>query len=155
MKKVLVVAFGLMSAVLLSACGNKDVVDNWGEANNLDDLQWKVSLTMEELDSLEDGAFPLSYSYTTYLNEDWSVSGTGEYIYVPEDEYLLPVEKYIVGKEVSSSEVKNGLIYSMVDATLDGWDTVSILYINDPETLKYTFATLYSESETILYTFNY
>ena len=155
MKKVLVVAFGLMSAVLLSACGNKDVVDNWGGGKALDGLQGSVSLTMEELDTLQDKLFPISYAYTTYLKEDGSISDTWEYVYIPEDEYLLPIEKYIVSKEVSSSEIQNGLIYSMVDATLDGWDMVSILYINDPETLKYSFATVYGENETTLYTFRY
>ena len=155
MKKVLVVAFGLMSAVLLSACGNKDVVDNWGDGKALDDLQGRVSLTMEELDTLQDKLFPVSYEYTTYLKEDGSISDTWKYVYIPEDEYLLPIEKYIVSKEVSSSEIQNGLIYSMVDATLDGWDMVSILYINDPETLKYSFATLYTEKETTQYAFNY
>ena len=129
MKKGLVVAFGLMAVVLLSACGNKEVVDNWNESISLDSMQWNLTLTMEELDVLHKAAFPLSYVYTTYQKEDWEVTDTGEYIYIPEDEYLLPIEKYIVSKEVSSSEVKNGLIYSMVDATLDGGDIVSILYI--------------------------
>ena len=80
---------------------------------------------------------------------------SGDYFYTSDDKYLLPVEKYLVAKEVSSSEVNNGLIYSMVDATLEGGDLVSILYINDPESLKYYFATMYGEDETTLYTFSY
>ena len=155
MKKGLIVAFGLMAIVLLSGCGNNKVVNGWGEAKTLDEIHWNLSFTVDELNVIEEKLFPVSYAYTVYQNEDWSISESGQYIYLPEDEHLLPIEKYVVGKEISSTEVKNGLIYSMVDAKLDGGDTVSILYINDPESLKYYFATLYTERETTLYTFNY
>ena len=155
MKKRLVVALGLITAVVLSACGNKKVVDDWSNVKTVDDLQWSVSFTMDELNTLEESLFPVSYAYTTYKNEDLSVSDSWEYIYLPDDEYLLPIDKFVVSKEVSSSEVKDGMIYSMVDVTLDGGDMVSILYINDPQTLKYSFATLYTEKETTQYAFNY
>ena len=154
MKKGLIVAFGLMAIVLLSGCGNKEV--NTGkEVKTLDDMQWSLSFTMDELDVLEEKLFPVSYVYTTYQNEDWVISWSGEYVYLADDKYLLPVEGHIVTKEISSSEVNNAMVYSTVDAKLDDGSTVSILYINDPETLKYSFATLYAENETTLYTFNY
>ena len=153
MRKGLVVVFGLMAVVLLSACGNKEVVDNW--VKSLDDLQGSVSFTMDELNTLEKNLFPVSYAYTTYKNEDWSISDDWEYIYLPEDEHLLPIDKFVVNKEISSSEINNDKIYSMVDVTLDGGDMVSVLYINDPETLKYSSATLYTEKETTKYEFRY
>ena len=155
MKKGLVVVFGLVAALFLTACNNKEVVDGWGDVKTLEDMQWSVSFTMDELNTLEESLFPVSYAYTTIRNEDWSITDSGEYIYLPEDKYLLPIDKFVVNKELSSSEVNNGLIYSMVDVTLDGGDMVSVLYINDPQTLKYSFATLYTEKETTQYAFNY
>ena len=65
------------------------------------------------------------------------------------------MEAYVVEKELSSSELKDGMVYSMVDAKLGNGNVVSILYMNDPETLKYSFAALYAENETILYKFIY
>ena len=154
MKKGLIVAVGFMAIVLLSGCGNKEV-NTWKEVKTLDEMQWSLSFTMDELDVLEEKLFPVSYVYTTYQNEDWVISGSGEYVYLPDDEYLLPVEWHIVSREISSSEINNAMVYSTVEAKLDDDSTVSILYINDPETLKYSFATLYAENETTLYTFAY
>ena len=154
MKKGLIVAFGLMAVVLLSGCGNKEV-NNQNDGKSLDGLQWNLSFTVDELNVIEEKLFPVSYAYTTYQNEDWSISDSGYYIYLPEDEHLLPIEKYVVDKKISSSEVKKGLVYSMVDATLDWGNVISILYINDPETLKYSFATVYGSNETTSYTFSY
>ena len=156
MKKGLIVAFGLMAVVLLSGCGNKTQEANpWKEVKTLDEMQWSLSLTMDELDVLEEKLFPVSYVYTTYQNDGGNISGTGEYVYLADDEYLLPVEEHIVSKEMSSSEVNNAMVYSTIDAKLDDGSEVSILYINDPETLKYSFATVYAENETTLYTFSY
>ena len=70
MKKGLLVAFGLMAVVLLSACGNKEVVDNQNDGKSLENMYGNLSFTMEELDVLEEKLFPVSYSYTTYLKED-------------------------------------------------------------------------------------
>ena len=153
MKKGLIVALGLMAVVLLSGCGNK-VVDNQS-SKSLDDMYWNISFTMDELDVIEEKLFPVSYLYTTYSTEDWNISGSGEYVYVKNDKYLLPIEAYAVSKEISSSEVNNALVYSTVNLTLEDESQVSVLYINDPETLKYLFATVYGEDETTLYAFNY
>ena len=153
MKKWLIVAFGLMVVVLLSGCGNKDV--NRNDAKPLDEMYGNISFTMDELDVIEDKLFPVSYLYTTYNTEDWSISGSGEYTYLSSDKYLLPIEEHAVNKEVSSSEINNALVYSTVVLTLDDGSQVSVLYINDPKTLKYSFATVYGENETILYAFNY
>lgn len=154
MKKGLILAFGLMAVVLLSGCGNKKV-DDVEAGKSLDNLYEGLSFTLDELDSLEERLFPVSYSYTTYKKEDWSISEFGDYAYQPDDEYLLPIEEELVERELSSSEVKNGMVYSMVDAKLKSGDSVSILYINNPETMKYSFATVYGGEQTTLYTFSY
>ena len=154
MKKWLIVVFGLIAVVLLAGCRNKEV-ENQSEWKSLDSMYGNISFTLEELEILEEKLFPVSCVYTTYDKMDWRVLGSGEYVYLPGDENILPVEKRIVSKEISSSEINNGMIYSMVDAKLDDDSVVSILYINDPETLKYSFATLYAEDETTLYMFKY
>ena len=154
MKKWLLVTFGLIAAVLLSGCGNKEV-NNWDGGKSLNDLYGSISFTFDDLEVLKKELFPVSFEYTVYQKEDWSISDNGEYTYLPWDEYILPIEKNIVSKEIASSEVKNGMIYTMVDARLEGDDMVSILYIHNPETLKYSFATVYAENDTTLYTFNY
>lgn len=158
MKKGLIVTLGLMAVVLLSGCGNKVVdkdVNKLDGGETFDETYWNLSFTMDELKDLEERLFPVSYSYTTYQKEDWSVVVSGVYVYLPDDKYLLPVEGYVVEEELSSSEVVNDMVYSMVDAKLDNDNMVSILYINDPQTLKYAFATVYGDDETTLYTFNY
>ena len=154
MKKWLIVAFGLIVVVLLAGCRDKEV-ENQSEWKSLDNLDKNISFTLEELDSLEEKLFPVSYVYKTYQNVDWSVSGSGEYVYLLDDENLLPIDSHLVYREIYKSEVKNGMVYSMVNAKLDDGGAVSILYINHPETLKYYFATVYWEDETTLYTFSY
>ena len=154
MKKGLIVVFGLIAVVLLSGCRNKEV-ENQNSGKSVDDMHGNISFTMDELEVLEEKLFPVSYAYTTYKREEGTLLGSGEYTYLSNDKYILPVEEHIVSKEISSSEVSNGMIYSTVDAKLDDGSSVSILYINDLETLEYTFATLYAENETTLYMFNY
>ena len=150
MKKWLLVAFGLMAVVLLSACGKK------GVGTPLDGLYGSESLTLDELNVIKKELFPVSYSYTTYNREDWSISDSGNYIYPSgEDKSLLPVEDVAVSKDIYSSEIKDGLIYTMVSFVLEDGETVSVLYINNPETLKYTFATVYAKEWTTLYSFKY
>lgn len=154
MKKGLIVVFGLIAVVLLSGCRNKEVEDQNG-GKSVDDMYGNISFTMDELDIIEEKLFPVSYVYTTYQREEGIVLGSGEYTYLSNDKYILPIEEHIVSKEISSSEISNGMIYSTVDAKLDDGSSVSILYINDPKTLEYAFATLYAENETTLYMFKY
>ena len=156
MKKGLLVAFGLVVVVVLSACGHK--TNEWSVQNlsgkSLDGFSWNALFTLDELDNLEEELFPTSYVYRTYQKVDWNVSDTWEYVYPPDYRFLLPIDEYVTDREVTSSEMANGMIYTMVDGKL-GDESVSILYINDPDTLKYAFATVYRESETTLYTFSY
>ena len=154
MKKGLIVMFGLIVAVFLSGCDNRGG-DVWKNGIVLDDMYGQTSFTVEELDLLEESFFPASYTYKTYKKGEWVVIDSGEYVYAPNEKYLLPIGKYIVDKEISSSEINSGLVYSVVDATIEGSGMVSILYINSPETLKYSSATMYMGDEVTIYRFNY
>jgi hypothetical protein len=55
--------------VLLAGCRNKEVEGQNGE-KYLDNSDKNISLTLDELDSLEESLFPVSYTYKTYKKED-------------------------------------------------------------------------------------
>lgn len=159
MKKWLVVIGVLIMAIFLSACSKNgwygDI--NESEVVSLDNIYGKASLTVSDLDTIDKLLFPSSYSYQAYELSDWSISSAGSYKY--EEDYnhslLLPIHDWMVSREVVSSKSEDGMIYTMVNITLWSGKTVPVLYINDLDTLKYKFASVYEESRTILYTFNY
>ena len=160
MKKGLLVAFGLMAVMVLSACNNGG--KSWWEepvvrSVSLNDLYGKTALTLEDLNNLENLAFPTSYSYETYNLADWSIIAADEYTY-PTDgssKWLLPIHESMVSREITSSSMEDWMIYTKADLTLNDGTVVPVLYINDWETLKYSFAAIYGETDTTLYTFSY
>lgn len=159
MKKWSVVIGVLIMAIFLSACSKNgwDGSIDESEIVSLDNIYGKTSLTISDLDTIERILFPSSYSYQAYELSDWSISSAGSYEYEADHNHslLLPIHDWMVSREVVSSKSEDGMIYTMVNIVLWSGKTVSVLYINDLETLKYKFASVYGESRTILYTFNY
>ena len=173
---------GLMTVVFLSACGdkkqevivendnvnveqvnedlNEENVENSDENLEIDDSETeytKSSLRIEDLEQIDDVLFPVSYNYEVYKWEDEDTSDSGTYTY-PENvdhSLLLPIHADVVSREVVSSSIEDGMIYTIVNATLKDDSVVSILYINDPVTLKYIAASVNGDSETTLYSFVY
>ena len=172
-----------MTVVFLSACGNKNQENVNVENDNVDveqvnEVSWeetdvdaveedinsesdsdytKTSLTVEDLDQIDATLFPLSYKYETYRWEDEDTSDSGDYTY-PEDvdhSLLLPIHKDMESREIVSSGIEDWMIYTIVNATLKDGSIVSILYINDPVTLKYIAASVNGDTETTLYSFEY
>ncbi len=148
---------------LLAGCWkNVNNGDNlWTSSNNqvnedtLEDLIEKTPLTLEDLDRINRNRFPVSYTYSVYDGEN--VVETWEYIY-PENvnhEVLLPIEEAMVNKEIISSVMSHDRINTLVDVTLKNWESYSILYIIDPDTLEYLGASLSTPTATTLYTFSY
>ena len=148
---------------LLAGCWkNVNNGDNlWTGSNNqvnedtLEDLIEKTPLTLEDLDRINRNRFPVSYTYSVYDGEN--VVETWEYIY-PENvnhEVLLPIEEAMVNKEIISSVMSHDRINTLVDVTLKNWESYSILYIIDPDTLEYLGASLSTPTATTLYTFSY
>ena len=148
---------------LLAGCWkNVNNGDNlWTSSNNqvnedtLEDLVEKTPLTLEDLDRINRNRFPVSYTYSVYDGEN--VVETWEYIY-PENvnhEVLLPIEEAMVNKEIISSVMSHDRINTLVDVTLKNWESYSILYIIDPDTLEYLGASLSTPTATTLYTFSY
>ena len=148
---------------LLAGCWkNVNNGDNlWTSSNNqvnedtLEDLVEKTPLTLEDLDRINRNRFPVSYTYSVYDGEN--VVETWEYIY-PENvdhNILLPIEKTMVDRKVISSVMSHDRINTLVDVTLKNWESYSILYIIDPDTLEYLGASLSTPTATTLYTFSY
>lgn len=148
---------------LLVGCWKK--ADNggnlWTSSNNqvnedtLEDLVEKTPLSLEDLDRINRNRFPVSYTYSVYDGEN--VVETWEYIY-PENvdhNILLPIEETMVDRKVISSVMSHDRINTLVDVTLKNWESYSILYIIDPDTLEYLGASLSTPTATTLYTFSY
>lgn len=171
MRKNLLVIFGLVATCVLAACGSK-VQDQWdvSDVNNIDvmdeneqrdplaGLYEKTPLTLGDLSKIDRYKFPKSYTYTI-LNENGNIIETWEYVYpefeedaIPE---LLPIYKETVNMEVIKSVMDHDRINTTVNVTLENGEIYSIIYIINPDTLKYAGASLYKPTETILYAFNY
>jgi hypothetical protein len=69
--------------------------------------------------------------------------------------YLTPEYPNIVDREVTSSGIEDGMIYTMVKATLDNGKQIDILYINNPETLDFVAASVEDGDITTNYQFDY
>lgn len=138
-------------------------IDNWsvnsGEIDNVEgdnDNEIKTSLTLADLNEIEILSFPLSYSYERYWREDSEPSDSGTYVYPEGDHWLLlPIYENIVSKEVVDSESDWWWIYTVVNAVLDDESERSIVYMNDPVTLRYVAATVSDGEWSTLYSFNY
>ena len=116
----------------------------------------KTSLTIEELENIDEEHFPTSYTYTTY-NFDTENKDEGDYTY-PEDlshSLLIPEHATMISREVVSSGIEDGMIYTLTNATLQDGTVIEILYINDPVTLEYVAASVQNGNENRNYQFQY
>lgn len=119
--------------------------------------EWaKTSLTNEELDELAETHFPKSYTYTTY-NMETEETSDGEYVY-PEDlshTLLLPIHATMASREVISSGIEDGMIYTLTKVILQDGTELQVLYIVNPETLDFVAATVENGNENTNYQFVY
>ncbi len=119
--------------------------------------EWaKTSLTTEELDELAETHFPKSYTYTTYnmeTGETWSWEST-----YPEGlshTLLIPEHATMASREVVSSGIEDGMIYTLTKVVLQDGTELQVLYIVNPETLDFVAASVENGNETINYQFAY
>lgn len=119
--------------------------------------EWaKTSLTTEELDELAETHFPKSYTYTTYnmeTGETWSWEST-----YPEDlshTLLIPEHATMASREVVSSGIEDGMIYTLTKVVLQDGTELQVLYIVNPETLDFVAVSVENGNETINYQFAY
>jgi len=116
----------------------------------------KTSLTDEELEEIIDTHFPKGYTYSVY-NTKTEESNEGEYTY-PEDlshTLLIPIHATMASREVTSSWIEDGMIYTLTKVVLQDDTEVSVLYIVNPETLDLVAANVENGNETTNYQFVY
>ena len=129
------------------------------EDENIDTVlpEWaKTSLTNEELEEVIDTHFPKWYTYSVY-NTETEASSEWEYTY-PEDlshTLLLPIHATMASREITSSWIEDGMIYTLTNITLQDDTEVSVLYIVNPETLDLVAANVENGNEITNYQFVY
>ena len=155
MKKNLLLMLSLSAIVLLAGCGNKDVVnpdatdtENWvieagdnqgssEDAINPEHPEWvATSLSVSDLERIEETMPPLSYSYETYDMQANSVVNSGTFT-AEWDEKALSISEYetMVNREVISSGIEDDMIYTLTNVTLEDGSVLQVLYVNEPDTL--------------------
>ena len=153
MKKLLLVVLWVFVGTFLVACGDKSQKDEIV----VDQVVTKASLSNEDLGLIDEMIFPRSYSYEVFNLETSEVVNSWNYTY-PEDldsSLLLPIHATMASREVVSSSIEDGMIYTMTLVKLQDDTEVKVLYINDPITLQYVAASVEMANEITLYTFYY
>jgi len=167
MKKSMFMLFGLMTMAFLVGCTTKtpeaetpveeNVVEVEEENFDVELPEWaKTSLTDDELEWLTETNFPKWYTYTVY-NMETEQSDKWEYTY-PEDldhSLLLPIHATMASREVITSGIEDGMIYTLTKVTLQDDTEVEVLYINNPVTLNFVAANVENGNETTNYQFVY
>ena len=171
MKKTTLWIVALLAVATLAGCNfnnnnpeeniseeNVEVVDTI-EEENIDTVlpeNAKTSLTDAELEEVIDTHFPKGYTYSVY-NTETEESNEGKYTY-PEDlshTLLLPIHATMASREVTSSWIEDGMIYTLTKVVLQDDTEVSVLYIVNPETLDLVAANVENGNETTNYQFVY
>jgi len=140
-------------------CQPGEIMYNTVEDENIDTVlpEWaKTSLTNEELEEVIDTHFPKGYTYSVY-NTETEESNQWEYTY-PEDlshTLLIPIHATMASREVTSSWIEDGMIYTLTKVVLQDDTEVSVLYIVNPETLDLVAANVENGNETTNYQFVY
>ena len=145
----------------VTGCGNEEKGENVSmevQKNPLEDVMGKKSLTVEDLNIIDEYKFPKSYTYSLYNWGGWdSVLETWNYVYPDSVDHklLLPIHENMATREVISSMVDNGKISTTVNIILNNGESYPVKYVNNPETLEYEGASLNTPTSTTLYTFEY
>ena len=119
--------------------------------------EWaKTSLDMGELIWLIETHFPKSYTYSKFNMTTNESEGEWKYIYDRmEVGFLTPENHHMVDREVTSSGIEDGMIYTLVKGTMDDGRTINVLYVVDPETLNFVAANVEDGDITTNYQFSY
>lgn len=165
MKKNLMLMLGLASIVLLAACGKNEPAEEPEQAPDQggivadtvdqDHLDWaKTSLTIADLEHIEETLPPLSYTYETYDMNSQSVVNSGSYKVAEWEDpvFIIPEYATMADREVTSSGIEDDMIYTMTKLTLQDGTERSVLYVNEPDTLFCRAISVENWSQTTLYT---
>ena len=155
MKKNVMLVLWLASIVLLAGCG-------WQKASDADNVniaqahpEWvKTSLTVEDLEHIEETLPPLSYTYETWDSEAQAIVNSGSYE-VAEGEkpvFMIPEYATMANREVTSSGIEDDMIYTITKLTLQDDTQLDVLYVNEPDTLLCRAISIQNWSKSTLYT---
>lgn len=114
----------------------------------------KTSLTNEDIDHIEEILPPLSFDYETWNIADETMVESGHYDYPADLEtwyVFIPEHATMASREVVSSWIEDGMIYTLADVTLQDDTVVTVLYIHDPETLFVRAITVENGNYTTYY----
>ena len=162
----------LSAIILLAGCGNKDVVnpdatdtenwvieagDNQGSSENAvnpEHPEWvATSLTLGDLERIEQSMPPLSYSYQTYDMQAETEVDSGIFTAAEWDNSGLSIPEYenMTSREVTSSGIEDDMIYTLADITLNDGTVLHALYVNEPDTLFCRAISIQNGDLTTLY----
>ena len=116
------------------------------------------SLTYTDLKEIAKSYFPTSNTYTIFDMETQETF-TGETLYHKDTPHNLvnitPDFPDTTSKDLLSSGIEDGMIYTNFEVTFDNGTTGNVLYINNPESLLFVAATVESEGMSVNYQFAY
>jgi len=114
-----------------------------------------TSLELGDLINIIENNFPKAYDYTI-TNIDTNESEKWTHVYTLDElGFLTPEYSNIVDREVTSSGIEDGMIYTMVKATLDDGKQIDVLYIVDPVTFNFVAANIEDGDIFTNYQFTY
>ena len=152
MKKNLLFMLSLSAIIFLAGCGEQKIenpdIDNAegsivaadenyqeNEDVNADHSEWvATSLSVEDLERIEETIPPISYDYETYdmMKGEIINSGKSEW---ESDKLFIPEYENMVSREVTSSGIEDDMIYTLTNITLEDGSILQVLYVNEPDTL--------------------
>lgn len=141
-------------------CQPGEIFYNTLDDENVDFVlpEWaKTSLTIEELEDLEETHFPKSYFFSTYNMKENLIGEEGTVVYAEDISHtlLIPEHATMASREVLSSGIEDGMIYTITQVTLQDDTVISVLYIVDPVTLNFVAANVENWDITTNYQFAY
>ena len=162
MKKSLLLALGLVFLMTLSACGSKtndwENVWEWNVTSEEKEvITAKSSLTIEDLNTIDEELLPESYTYQVYQDGVDASVDSWSYVY-PSSEIeslLIPEHENMSNRRIISSNLEDGFIYTVSEVTLKDGSNAIISYVNDPDSLKYLATIVETSGNVVLYNFNY
>ena len=174
MKKNVMFMLWLASIVLLAGCWQQKV-ENFGSENTGDEIQepdvtvtgeannedlaqnhpeWvATSLAVEDLNRIEETLPPIRYTYETYDMTAQSIVNSGSYKLADGEEpvFMIPEYATMANREVTSSGIEDDMIYTMTKITLQDDTELSVLYVNEPDTLFCRAISVQNGDQTTLY----
>lgn len=141
-------------------CQPGEIFYNTIDDENIDFVlpEWaKTSLTNEELEEIEETHFPKSYFFSTYNMKENLIGEEGTVVYAEDISHtlLIPEHATMASREVLSSGIEDGMIYTITQVTLQDGTVISVLYIVDPVTLNFVAANVENWDITTNYQFAY